>query len=341
MTVRETEAVELLIARNPDPDSSLPYLLRVPLGNGLVFRARDVWPRTSAVYLHPVWPDEWPDEPDIVDRARVRHCARRGAAIDLLLDRGRENRSQIVYTTARGREMVFWQSPRTRRQSRPNVSTPTARASAVPQLPVIVDSHEQYAYKFAGKQVTLTRRALRCGDYGVERDGQLIASVERKSLTDLVSSLLSGKLRYAATDLAMLAHSAIVVEDRYSQIFKLEHARPSVVADALAEQQVRCPGVPIVFCETRKLAEEWVYRFLAAAYVWSPEAVAGGPALAGEPREPAAAAEPEPASAAEPAAAPVPTAEVRAWARRRGLAVADRGRISAEIIDAWRREHER
>jgi hypothetical protein len=32
---------------------------------------------------------------------------------------------------------------------------------------------------------------------------------------------------------------------------------------------VRYPNVPIVFCETRKLAEEWVYRYLAAALVWT------------------------------------------------------------------------
>jgi hypothetical protein len=32
--------VELLIARNPDPGSTLPYLLRVPIGEGLVFRTK-------------------------------------------------------------------------------------------------------------------------------------------------------------------------------------------------------------------------------------------------------------------------------------------------------------
>jgi hypothetical protein len=52
---------------------------------------------------------------------------------------------------------------------------------------------------------------------------------------------------------------------RYSQIFKLDRIRPAVVADGLAELQVRWPGVPIVFCETRQLAEEWTYRYLAAA----------------------------------------------------------------------------
>ena len=36
-------------------------------------------------------------------------------------------------------------------------------------------------------------------------DGQLVAAVERKSLADLVSSLINGKLRYALGDLAALA----------------------------------------------------------------------------------------------------------------------------------------
>jgi hypothetical protein len=323
--------VELLIARNPDPESSLPYLLRVPLGDGLVFRARDVWPRTSAVYLHPVWPDEWPEVPDIVERVPVRSCVRRGAAIDLILDRGRENRSQIVYTTARGREMVFWQSPRTRKQARPKVTTPTARASAIADLTVIVDSHERYAYKFSGKQVTVIRKALACGDYGVERDGRLVASVERKSLQDLVSSLQNSHLRFAVAQLAGLPHAAVVVEDRYSQIFALTWARPSAIADAIAELQVRYPNVPIVFCETRKLAEEWVYRYLAAAFVWSDSAPAG----AGSD----SAAESEP-TAASSAAAYVPSAaEVRVWARLNGIDVPDRGRIRPDVIEAWRQAH--
>lgn len=40
---------------------------------------------------------------------------------------------------------------------------------------------------------------------------------------------------------------------------------PGFVADLLATVQVRYPNVPIVFCGTRPLAEEWVYRFLGAA----------------------------------------------------------------------------
>ena len=102
---------ELLVAVNPDPDSKLGYLVRLPLNGGMVFRTSGTWPRTKALYCHPVGLEEWPEEPEIVERTPVRSCVRRGAAIDLVLDRGRENRSQVVFTQARGRDMVFWQSP--------------------------------------------------------------------------------------------------------------------------------------------------------------------------------------------------------------------------------------
>lgn len=186
-------------------------------------------------------------------------------------DRGalRENRSQLVFTTARGRDAVFWQSPRTRKQARPNVRTPTARAHGITELHILIDAHEQYPYRFATQQASTAARALPCGDYGLLVDGRLVASVERKSLADLVTSLTSGKLRYQVADLATLPRAAVVVEDRYSQLFKLDRVRPAVVADGLAELQIRWPNVAIVFCETRPLAEEFTYRFLAAAHAWA------------------------------------------------------------------------
>ena len=116
------------MARNPEEGSSLPYLVRVPLPDGaVVLKVHDVWPRTAKVYCHRA--HGWPEEPDIVERVAVRLCQRRGAAVDLVLDRARENRSQFVFTKARGRDVIFWQSARTSRQARPNVSVPTARSA--------------------------------------------------------------------------------------------------------------------------------------------------------------------------------------------------------------------
>ena len=166
---------ELLIAVNPDEDSRLPLLLRIPQpGGDLLFRTSGTWPRVKALYCYPVGLDEWPDNPMIVERVPLRSCRRRGAAIDVVLDRARENRSQLVFTQARGRDAVFWQSARTRKQARPNVRTPTARAHGIEELQIVVDAHEQYPYRFATQNATTVRRALPCGDYGLDLNGQLV-----------------------------------------------------------------------------------------------------------------------------------------------------------------------
>lgn len=317
--------MQLLIALNPESDSSLPYLIRVPVGEGMVFRTKGTWPRTAALFCFPVPLSEWPGEPEIVEQIPLRACVRRGAAIDVVADRAREHRSQIVFTRGRGREMVFWQSPKTRKQARPNVSVSTARAGGLADdLQIIVDAHERYAYRFATQPVQLSQRALACGDYAVEVAGSVWACVERKSLSDLVSSLTGGRLRYAMAELASLPRAAVVIENRYSEIFKQDWARPSLVVDGLAELQVRFPSVPIVFCETRKLAEDWTYRFLSAAYVWSGDSSAAVPT--GD--------EPEP----QPPAPPM--AEVRAWARTVGIPVPDRGRLRPEVVRAWQVAHD-
>jgi hypothetical protein len=318
-------AVELMIARNPDGDSSLPYLLRLPVEGGLVFRTKGTWPRTAALYCHPVDSAEWPVDPEIVDRVPLRACTRRGAAIDVICDRAREQRSQIVFTRARGRDVVFWQSARTRKQSRPDVRLPTARGQGIAELEILVDAHERYAFTFATQKAKTVRRGLGCGDYAIAMGGRLIAAVERKSLSDLVSSLSSGRLRYQLAELATLPRGAVAIEDRYSQIFALRHQRPAIVADGLAELQIRWPSVPIVYCENRKLAEEWTYRYLAAAHAWALH-------------EPAVRArtglrDSSPAGPGEPMPAP---RELRDWARANGLEVSDRGRLKPEILQAWR-----
>lgn len=317
---------DFLIARNPDPGSSLPYLLRVPLGDdGILLKAKDTWPRTAKVYCHRA--EEWPAEPELVERVPVRSCVRRGAAIDLVLDRGRENRSQLVLTQVRGRQVIFWQSARTAKQARPSVAVPSARAAGLVDLEVVVDSHERYPYRFTDQQVTTTRAALPAGDYGVLRDGLPHAVVERKSVGDLASSLTSGRLRYQLADLARLPRAALVVEDRWSEVFRQQHVRPAVLADGIAECQVRWPSVPIVFCESRKLAQEWVYRFLAAALTHA-DADEGAEAFIG------ALAPGSPVPPAEATAA-----QVRAWAAAQGIEVAAKGRVPAALRAAYDDAH--
>jgi hypothetical protein len=122
--------------------------------------------------------------------------------------------------------------------------------------------------------------------------------------------------------------AAVVVEERYSQVFKLDRIRPAVVADGLAELQVLWPSVPIVFCETRSLAEEWTYRYLAAAHAWAISESAATTRIGVES-----------AQRGTPAVAEPPTSEIRAWARSVGLPVARQGRLRPEITQAWSDAH--
>lgn len=334
---------DFLVAHNPEPDSRLPYLIRIPLGtDGIVLKARELWPRVSKVYCHRA--DGWPEDAEVIERVPTRSCVRRGAAIDLVLDRGRENRSQLVFTHARGREAIFWQTARTAKQARPAVRSPRARAGGQDDVEILIDVHERYAWTFSETQATTAKRPLPAGDYAIERDGVVVAAVERKSLADLVATLTGGKMRYLLADLAALPHAAVVVEDRYSQVFALDRVRPAVVADGLAECQARFPAVPIIFAETRKLAQQWTYRFLVAC-----REEAGADSLVEARLEDLVAAgplDPGPAlrgrvaralrAVGERDASIGPdTAAVRAWAREQGLPVADRGRLRPEVIAAY------
>ena len=107
-------------------------------------------------------------------------------------------------------------------------------------------------------------------------------------------------------------------------MFRLDRVRPAVVAEGLAEAQVRFPSVPLVFCETRPLAQEWAYRFLGAA---AHELSTHGPA---EERV----AQLELAPDLPP---PEPTpAEVRAWAASTGRTVGAKGRVPLDVWAAYR-----
>ena len=54
MSGKAGSAVVFLVARNPQEDSRLPYLVRLPLDEGVVLKARAPWPATARVYWPPL-----------------------------------------------------------------------------------------------------------------------------------------------------------------------------------------------------------------------------------------------------------------------------------------------
>jgi len=253
-----------LIAHNPDPDSSLPFLVRLPIESGILLKTKEDWPRASRVYCHPV--ETWPDEAEIISEVPVKLCRRRGSAIDLVLDRRINSRSQFVFTTLRGRDVIFWQTAKAAKGSRPGVRVPKRRAAGLRELHVVIDTRERYPYRFASHPVEVTRSALAAGDYAVMVNEVVVAAVERKTSDDFRKSLVDGSLSFLMADLSALPAAAVVVEERYSSMLHSEHVEPGWIAELIGRVQVRYPSVPVVFCDARKFAEEWTYRFLGAAY---------------------------------------------------------------------------
>jgi ERCC4-type nuclease len=101
----------------------------------------------------------------------------------------------------------------------------------------------------------------------VRHGESVIAVVERKTPEDFAKSMIDGSLNYALAELAALPAAAVVVEQRYGALLDNEHAQPGWLLELVARLQVRYPTVPIVFADSRKLAEEYTYRYLAAALV--------------------------------------------------------------------------
>jgi hypothetical protein len=255
-----------VVARNPDAESSLPYVLQVPVGGGLMLKAAEPWPVSSRVYCHPldvVAPDA---ALEVLEDVGVRMCAWRGRAVDLVLDRARHNRSQFVFTTARGRPAIFWQTPLVARQRRSSSRAPRAAVAGVGDVAIDVDTREQRPYDFGGRAVALRRVALFAGDYAVRGASGILAAVERKTADDFVTSATSGALAFALADLSALPAAAVVVEEHYAGLIAHPRVRPGFMADLIARLQVRAPSVPIVYAENRRLAEDWTYRFLATAW---------------------------------------------------------------------------
>ena len=259
------------VARNPDPDSRLPYLLWLPVDGGLVLKARDTWPRANRVFCAQDG-TPWDESAGLVDESNVVLCRRRGAAIDLVLDRQQLARSQFVFTIARGRPAIWWQTQKTVQAANPGARVPRGRSLG--SLVIAVDSREKYGWKFAGRPVVLERRALPAGDYGAVVGDEVIAVVERKTLENLATSLSDGTLSFQLQRLAEVGRSAVVVEGDYPDLFRTQPGRGSWLADMLGRLAVRYPEVPIVFAGSRKFAEEWAFRFFGAAMADRPGASA-------------------------------------------------------------------
>ena len=270
-------------------------------------------------------------EPEIVERVPLRSCARRGAAIDVVADRGREHRSQIVFTRARGREMVFWQSPRTRKQARPDVRLPTARAPGSPELEIVVDATSDTHTGSPAKPVrTAEPCGWPCGDYAVAPARRREAGRRGRAQVAGRSGVQPDR-RPVAVRPGRAGRPAPRRGGGRGPLLAGVHPRPGPAGRwwPTGWPSCRSAGRRSRSCSARPgaLAEEWTYRYLAAAATLGRDRERRHRPHRADPQQRERADEDADGTAGAPDAPAPSTAEVRAWARANGIEVPDRGRL--------------
>ena len=254
-----------------------PYRLQIIRGDKpwLVLRTQDRWPAAGRHIF--CLREEEPPEPDemLVEMERVVIVAfnERGRRISVVLDRKRYKRCDFLFLkkSYKGRpgesyEQIFWLTQRSIEQHRPAFKLVTRQES--PQLVVRIHSNEKYPWRFPGAM--MERGAIAAGDYALMDGNKTLAVVERKTLDNLLADFgVMPVLHQRLAELAAQHNHALVIEASYADFLnpkKVHHYSPSFCAKVIAELYALHPTLRIVFCASRKAANEWTRHFFTA--VW-------------------------------------------------------------------------
>ena len=136
------------------------------------------------------------------------------------------------------------------------------------RITVVVDTREQEPYSFDSDKVSAVRKALPAGDYSLVGLEERVA-VERKSLTDFVSTVIRGRKRFhhELEKLSAYDSACVVVECNFRDLVDGRYrndAHPHALIGTVASIVVDF-GVPVYFCSDRQAAcrfvEEYLTRF--------------------------------------------------------------------------------
>ena len=137
---------------------------------------------------------------------------------------------------------------------------------------IVADSREQRPYTFQGYPgVEVIRAGLDAGDYSLP-GAEHLAAIERKTLDDIVSSLLQKQRDRFERELARLRPyvlKAVVVESTWEDIARgryVSKMHPQAALQSILAMQVRY-GIPFLFCGSREGAQ-YVCHGLLSKYAY-------------------------------------------------------------------------
>lgn len=135
-------------------------------------------------------------------------------------------------------------------------------------IPIVVDTAEQRPWTFQPERFTVERRSLDTGDYSIAGFESLI-TIERKSLGDLVSTVINDWIRFRKELVRMSGFdfAAIVVEANVEQVMSKQYeseANPASVMGKCAAIYFD-HGIPVYFWGLRPVCEPLVWQWLEIA----------------------------------------------------------------------------
>jgi len=148
----------------------------------------------------------------------------------------------------------------------------------IPKPVVVIDTREQAPFTFAATSNWIggtVSRKLDVGDYSIVGMERLLR-LERKSLTDLITTLMQWRKRFfrECEALARFGHSALIVEATYEDVKSFYDdelctaAHPNAVSGSLDAVEARF-GIPVIYTsQHRPLAEEKAASWLSKHFTY-------------------------------------------------------------------------
>lgn len=135
------------------------------------------------------------------------------------------------------------------------------------EIVIVADSREQVPYNFERFTVKIERTGLPAGDYSLS-GFQDRAAIERKSLDDLISSLMGQDRERFERELVKLRSyelAAVVIEANLQDLARGRYQsrmKPQAVLQSISAFHIRYQ-VPFLFCGDRSGAEYMTYSLLS------------------------------------------------------------------------------
>lgn len=203
-----------------------------------------------------------------LEQCSIKSIGRYGKKLTIVLDRKTKKRCWFLflkkeYKTKPGEfyNQVFWVTQSSAKIRRPGAYIP--QGGKKEPLFIISDKREKYAYKFPKTEIL--KENLPVGDYGLKINNELVAAVERKTIDNLLHEIATYDVfKLQLQELNNLKYKAVVFESPYSDFInpkKLKAYNAPYIAEIIADLFVSFPNIQFVFCDNRKLATEWIYRW--------------------------------------------------------------------------------